>query len=49
MNFESLVTTWSVPDEYSCLKEELHFIHYDEDVIFKVLNINDGYQLKQIA
>lgn len=27
MNFESLITTWNdnVPDEYSCLKEELNF------------------------
>ena len=51
MNFESLITTWNknVPDEYSSLKEELKFIHYDEDVMFKVYSTNDGYQLKQIA
>ena len=32
------------------LKEQLKFIHFDdEDVLFKVYNINQGYQLQQIA
>ena len=47
-NFESLLKTWNnlVPDEYASLKEELNFIHFDEEIIFKVKNTNGGYQLQ---
>lgn len=49
--FETLLKIWNkhVPDDYASLREQLNFIHFDDEILFKVKNIYEGYELQQIA